>query len=213
MKKSKFSHLPFDIQCSSGATALDPNEIEGLIPSYIFTQAELNILEQQNILAAKTWLLKRKKKEPILTDSFLRGLHKKMFSDVWKWAGQYRRSDKTIGIAWSQISQEILKLLVDTQYWIEHQTYQWNELGARFHHRLVSIHPFPNGNGRHARIMTDILFETNDLQPPTWGTKLMVITNADGLIDQPNEIRDQYILSLKEADQRRFEKLIKFMES
>jgi Fic-DOC domain mobile mystery protein B len=153
-----------------GATPIDKDEAQGLIPSYINTQVELNAAEQANILEAQSWALGRQHKA-ILTDAFIRKLHQRMFKRVWQWAGTYRKSDKSIGIHWPQISTELQKLCGDSTYWIEHLTYPWDELGVRFHHRLVSIHPFPNGNGRHARLLTDVLMTNNDQEPFTWGAR------------------------------------------
>jgi Fic-DOC domain mobile mystery protein B len=119
-----------------------------------------------------------------------------MFKDVWRWAGQYRRSDKNIGVAYEQIGVEVFKLCADAQYWIDHETYDWKELGARFHHKLVSIHPFPNGNGRHARLMTDVLMLSYEQKLFSWG--------AD------SKTREQYLEALREADRGRIAKLIAF---
>lgn len=201
MRNFPFEHAP-------GATPLDPNETAGLIPRYISTQSELNLLEQENILRAQSWLQKRKSKKEVLTDDFVRKLHKQMFKDVWKWAGKYRASGKNIGIAWDKVPEEIRKLCEDTNYWIMEQTFPWNELGARFHHRLVFIHAFANGNGRHARMITDILLETHGQEAFTWGSK----GSAQNLAD-PSVARKDYISALREADGQKFEDLIKFVKS
>ncbi len=180
-----------------GATPLDPNEIEGLIPD-IDNQGELNTLEQQNILNGKNWGLKYRKE--ILDEIFVRKLHKKMYGDVWKWAGTYRLTDKSIGIDKNQISTQVVELMRNTQTWIEFQSYPWNEILTRFHHQLVFIHPFPNGNGRYARLHTELLAEKYNQIIPTWGVR----TNQD---------RTEYICALKEADNKKFNRLIKFIES
>jgi Fic-DOC domain mobile mystery protein B len=187
-----------------GATPLDPNELNGLIPSYITTQGELDAAEQAGILDATAWALDKRHKE-ILTDTFIRNLHKRMFKLVWKWAGQYRTTDKSIGIHWSMIATEIKKLCQDTSYWVENKTYSWDELGARFHHRLVSVHPFPNGNGRHTRLMTDILLLDHGQDRFTWGA------NAD--LGKAGAARKRYIDALKSADGKKFGPLIKFVRS
>ena len=138
-----------------GAKPLDPDELGGLLIKYIRTQDELNILEQDNILAGKNWALKYKK--GIIKESFIRNLNKKMYDDVWKWARFYRHIQKTIGIEASQISTQLHHLIKDTQFWIELESYAWNEILARFHHILVFIYPVPNGNGRFLRIHTELL--------------------------------------------------------
>ncbi len=154
-----------------GATPIDRNETAGLMLTHITTRSELDRWEQENIVEAIIWLEKTKPTE-ILNEQFVKELHKRMFGKVWKWAGKFRRSDKNIGGAWYQISTSHRNLFDDVQLWLE----LWNEtpdkMGVRFHHRLVSIHPFPNGNGRHARLMTDLLLE-NILKSKrfTWGSQ------------------------------------------
>jgi Fic-DOC domain mobile mystery protein B len=191
-----------------GATPLDPNELKGLRADSISTQAELNQLEQGNILKAKLWLGTKRHKN-ILTDSFVRELHKRMFKDVWKWAGTYRLSDKSIGIPWQQIPVNLASLLNDADFWCENNTYPWDELGARFHHRLVLIHAFPNGNGRHARLMTDIFLKARGQQPFSWGSEIL---NHVGFEFQ-SPARPEYIASLQEADNKKYDRLIRFVRS
>ena len=183
------------------STDLDPEEIKGLIPKNISTQKELNEAEQSNIIEAKKWLLKKKPKVP-LTEAFIRELHKRMFKDVWKWAGTYRLTERNIGIDPLQVPTQMVELCKDTHFWIKNKTFKWDELGARFHHRLVYIHGFPNGNGRHAREMTDALLIANGQEPFSWGD-----------IGQVGDHRAEYIKALKEADQNKFERLIKFVRS
>ena len=192
----------FQFEFSPGATPLDPNEAMGLIPNYISTQGELNILEQENILQARTWLGSNQKE--ILSDTFFRELHRKMFGEVWKWAGKYRLSGKSIGIHWPQVPVEVTKLLSDVSYWISNGTYDWDELGARFHHRAVSIHAFPNGNGRHARLMTDLVMMNHGKKLFSWGA---------GDLEYSGLVRSNYISALKEADERRYTRLIHFIRS
>ena len=140
-----------------GATPLDPNEMAGLKLKHITTRGELNRWEQENISEAMDWLDKRKNKTEILTEEFVKKVHKRMFYKIWIWAGSFRRSGKNIGVDWTRIGVDLRQLLDDVKYWIEHKTYPADEIAVYFHHRLVKIHPFPNGNGRHSRLMTDIL--------------------------------------------------------
>ena len=190
-----------------GATPLDPDEIQGLIPSYISTQGELNAAEQANILEAEAWASGKTHKD-ILNDSFIRNLHKRMFSKVWRWAGTYRKSDKSIGMPWPQVTSEIQNLCADAAYWIQHSTYGWDELAARVHHRLVAIHPFPNGNGRHARLLTNILLTAHGEKAFTWGER-----TATDEIGVAGKTRTAYIEALRAADKRQFELLVKFVRS
>jgi Fic-DOC domain mobile mystery protein B len=148
--------MAFKIVGEEGATDLDPDELTGLIPTHLIHQFELNQWEQMNISKAVQWLTSKKSKN-VLSEEFCRQLHKKMFDETWSWAGTFRRTDKNIGVDWTQISVSLKNLLEDTQYWMAHDVYSTNEIGARFHHKLVLVHCFANGNGRHARLMTDAL--------------------------------------------------------
>ena len=199
--------MEFEIAYPPGATPLDPNEIEGLIPDFVSTHGELNTLENENILEATTWAFGRKNRD-VLEVSFVYALHKRMLGRVWQWAGTPRRSDKNIGVAWSQIPTRLAQLLADTKYWLENKTYPWDELGARFHHRLVSIHVFPNGNGLHARLITDILLTSHGQEIFTWGRRASPTT-----LDVEGTLRKDYIAALEEADAKQFQRLIRFVRS
>lgn len=187
-----------------GATPLDPNEIEGLIPTNITTRAELDRWEQDNINEALAWIEERKPKD-ILNESFIKSLHKRMFCNVWKWAGKFRQSDKTIGGPWHRISVDLRQLCDDAKYWIENQTFSEDEIAARVHHRLVSIHLFPNGNGRHARLIADILLEyVFNKSLFTWGKSDLLKSGTD---------RKKYIESLIAADKEDYRLLLEFVRS
>jgi Fic-DOC domain mobile mystery protein B len=195
------------IHAPSGATPLEPEELEGLIPTYITTHSELNELEQQNIQDAVLWALGRKTIN--VTDAaFLHELHKQMFGGVWKWAGRARKSGKNIGVDWHQIATQLGLLLGDVRYWLEHKTYPVDEIGTRFHHRLVQIHVFPNGNGRHARLATDLLLETQGRDPFSWGAN-----TTRTPIETEGARREQYIAALKAADQGDYELLLAFVRT
>ncbi|QIK41057.1 mobile mystery protein B [Pontivivens nitratireducens] len=186
-----------------GATPLDPDEMEGLRFKHISTRGELDELEQANITQGLRWLSRRRGGD-ILADDFVRSLHKRLFGDVWKWAGTYRLREKNIGIDPMLISVQLRYLLDDARYWAEHSTYEPLEAAARFHHRMVQIHPFPNGNGRHARISADIyLNDYFDLSPIAWASGFNL--QAD------NERRSQYIIALRAADGGDFEPIISFV--
>ena len=188
-----------------GATPLDPDEAEGLKLSHISTREELNRWEQENINQAYSWCERRRNKKNVVSEEFLTTLHKQMFGKVWQWAGDFRRSDKSIGIDWVQVPIELRQLLNDVNYWIEHETYPPDEIAVRFHHRLVWIHLFPNGNGRHARLATDrLLIDVFGLEPFTWG-------NAN--IDNQGDVRSQYIQALRQADNHDYQGLIAFVNT
>lgn len=176
----------------AGATPLDPDEMEGLKFKHITTRGELDELEQVNIESGLLWLGRRRKTD-ILTDRFVRDLHRRLFGDVWKWAGQFRQTEKNIGIDPLQIVVQLRVLLDDARYWAEKSTFLPLEAGARFHHRLVQIHPFQNGNGRHARIIADVyLAERFGHAPIDWA--------AGHDLQHTNERRDAYLAALRAAD-------------
>ena len=190
-----------------GATPLDADELASLIPHHITTQGELNEWEQLNIIQGEQWA--RKQRKEILTERFLRQLHKQLFGETWKWAGEFRKSDKNIGIDWLKIGVELKNLLDDVRYQIEHDSIPADEIAIRFHHRLVAIHPFPNGNGRHARLMTDLLIERLGQPRFTWGLRSLTTNN---LVDASNT-RQHYIAALQAADRRDLAPLLAFARS
>jgi len=158
-----------------GATPIDPDEADDLILPHISTRAELDRWEQDNIYEAELWFA-RKKDTNIIDISFICELHKRMFYKVWKWAGKFRRSDKNIGCCWTRIPENLKKLCDDANYWIENGTYEHEEIAYRFHHRIVSVHPFPNGNGRFARLISDLMLERLFKKPRfTWGSENLVL--------------------------------------
>jgi Fic-DOC domain mobile mystery protein B len=181
-----------------GATPLD---LGGLKFKHITTREELDELEQANIESGLRWLARHK--GDVLTDDFAINLHKRLFGDVWDWAGQFRRTGKNIGIDPVHISVELRMLMDNARYWAEHQTYPASEAAVRFHHRLVQIHAFPNGNGRHSRIMADaILARVYKAEPIDW---------AGGHdLQKMNARRAEYIAALKAADQGDFAPLMAF---
>ncbi len=144
------------IEYPAGATPLDPDEMEGLKFRHVTTRSQLDHLEQANIEEGLVWLQRYKDTE-ILNEGFARELHKRLFGDVWAWAGTFRKTEKNIGVDPLQIGVQLRMLLDDARFWIDNGTYEPLEAAVRFHHRLVYIHLFANGNGRHARIMADAM--------------------------------------------------------
>ncbi len=185
------------------ATPLTPDEREDLIPTHITLRRELNELEQTNIAKANQWAFERKR--DVLDESFLKGLHKRMFGDVWKWAGEYRKTEKNIGVNPPfRIQPEIRQIIEDVKYWIANKSYQPDEIAVRFHHRLVAVHPFPNGNGRWSRLAADALITQLGGARFTWGG-----TNLQAAVDA----RKRYIDALQAADKHDLEPLIRFARS
>lgn len=186
-----------------GSTPLDPDEAEELLPDHIETRGELNEWEQANIARAAAWLATRPRDGSVLDLQFLRALHQRMFGDTWSWAGKFRRTEKSIGIAAERIQQALYDLLANTGYQVEHATMPPDEIALRFHHALVSIHPFPNGNGRHARLVTDVLLQSMGRERFSWGAR----SNASA------PAREIYLAALRAADKGEFSALEAFVRS
>jgi Fic-DOC domain mobile mystery protein B len=184
------------------ATPLTPEEMRGLIPAHIAYRRELNEVEQENIARAQDWALGRRRE--LLTEKFIKDLHRKMLGDVWRWAGKLRTTERNLGITHHEIPVALRQLLGDTHAWIEYQTYPADEIAVRFHHRLVQIHPFPNGNGRHSRMMADLLIVSLAGERFTWGSARLV---------DPGEVRRRYIAALQAADNHDVGPLLAFARS
>jgi Fic-DOC domain mobile mystery protein B len=198
--------MGLDLEYMDGQTPLDEDEKEGLLIKTIATRGELDEFEQQNIEQAIAWTLNRSfRKEAILVEEFVTSIHKRMYGDVWKWAGNFRKTGKNIGIDKWQIPTALRSLLDDTKYWIDNGTFNPDEIAIRFKHRIVSIHCFANGNGRHSRLMADIIIEKVFKQPVfTWG--------AANLIKQ-GDTRSAYLTAIKAADAGNINLLVKFARS
>jgi Fic-DOC domain mobile mystery protein B len=188
-----------------GSTPLSPEEQDDLIPD-LATKEELNEWERQNILEAYQWAFAPRNlyRQGSFAEGYVRELHQRMFDQTWKWAGRFRTTEKNIGIPHYQIREALAALLGDLRYWIEHQTFEPEELAVRFHHRLVSIHPFANGNGRHARLIADVLLQRHGQPAFTWG-------GAD--IVRAGDFRGKYIDALRAADKNDIQPLLIFARS
>lgn len=189
-----------------GQTPLDEEEKEEIKIKTISTRGELDEFEQANIEKAIEWSLMRKHSyEKILTVDFIKNVHKRMFSEVWGWAGAFRNTNKNIGVDKYSIEQELRVLFDDCKFWVENKIFPEDEIAIRFKHRLVKIHPFPNGNGRHSRLCADILIsQALNQQVFPWGGK--------NLTDQ-SETRTKYLKAIYQADQENIEPLIEFARS
>ena len=186
-----------------GDTPLTAEERLGLIPSYITLRQELNEAEQINITEGERWAFARPR--DILDEGFLRELHRRMFGQVWKWAGGYsRENNRRIGSDSFMIAMDLRGLLGDARYWRDNGTYSPDEIALRFHHRLTQIHPFPNGNGRFSRLAADLLIVRMGEPRFTWGRTNLI---------EPGETRRQYIDALRAADGHNIEPLLAFARS
>lgn len=187
------------------ATPIDPALQGDLLQTWITSRADLNEAEEENIVKGAAWGRRRRDKAvDILTDDFVKALHKQMFGEVWKWAGTYRKNELNIGIAPHLIAAEMPAMLDDARYWVDHNTYPPDEIAARLHHRLTQIHAFPNGNGRHARMVADLLIERLGGQTFSWG---------GGSLADVGTLRGQYVAALKAADGHDIEPLLGFVRS
>jgi Fic-DOC domain mobile mystery protein B len=184
-----------------GATPIDLDEAKGLIPAHLTLQRELNEYEEANILEGNEWLFARRRGDP-LDERFIHTVHRRMFNQTWRWAGQARRSDKNIGVSWVEIPARLRQMVGDVRAQIEHRAYSPTEIAARYHHRLVAIHVFPNGNGRHARLMADLLLLEIADRRFDWGRGSLVAAN---------ELRARYIAALKAADGGDIRPLLAFL--
>jgi Fic-DOC domain mobile mystery protein B len=195
--------MGLDLEYTNGQTPLDEDEKEGLLIPTITTRGELDEFEQLGVEKANEWLLARKLSvKKILTVEFVKDLHKRMFGDIWKWAGEFRKTNKNIGVDKFMIGAELKKLLDDCTYWIENKVFSEDEIAVRLSHRMVLIHPFTNGNGRHSRLIADVLVTKGFSKPYfTWGSVSL---------SKQSEARTNYLSALKDADKNDYKLLIKF---
>lgn len=189
-------------EADDNSTPLTAEEKEGLKLKWITLRSELNEAEARNIAQAQIWLMSNKNKD-VCSDTFLRELHKKMFGDVWKWAGTYRTSERNIGVVPYQIPIKLMQLFDDVKFWIENKTYSNREIAVRLHHKLVQIHPFPNGNGRISRLMADLVLEKLEGTKFYWGNTNLV---------NVSEVRSNYIAALRKADAGDYSALMEFTQ-
>jgi Fic-DOC domain mobile mystery protein B len=185
------------------ATPLTPEEQRDLIPAHIAYRYELNEAEQENIARGQDWALRRRRRD-LLGEKFIKDLHQRMFGDVWRWAGGFRRTERNLGIPPHEISVALRQLLDDVKAWIQHRSYSPDEIAVRFHHRLVTIHPFPNDNGRHSRLMADLLVMELGRDRFSWGR---------GNLQQAGDVRGTYIDALQAADNHDIGSLLAFARS
>lgn len=198
--------MGLDLEYNVGQTPIDKEEKEGLLIETIATKGELDEFEQQNIEEAMQWVFGRNfKAKEVFAQKFICNLHRRMYGNVWAWAGDFRKTNKNLGIDKFQIPIDLKVLCDDALYWIEHKTYPPEEVAIRFKHRIVSIHCFSNGNGRHSRLMGDIVIEKlYGLEPFSWG---------NSTISEASEARKTYLQAIKSADQGDYSQLLRFSRS
>jgi Fic-DOC domain mobile mystery protein B len=192
---------------ATGATPLTDEDLDGLIPTFISNRGDLNLAEQANIEAARRWAFRGApvtSPSELFRVSFANRIHRRMFGDVWRWAGKRRTRETNIGVEPTQIVTETKLVLDDGAYWHVHETYAASERAVRIHHRLVSVHPYRNGNGRHARFLADLYLHSIGEPRLTWGGRNLV---AD------SEIREAYTTALRAADRGEIDQLVAFAKS
>jgi Fic-DOC domain mobile mystery protein B len=192
----------FDGHDDDANTPLDAEERQQLIPSYITLRRELNEAEQINIAHAEKWLTSRR--GDALNEAFLRELHRRMFGQVWRWAGKYRETPRNIGVDANRIRMDIAQAIDDARFWVENATYAPDEIAVRCSHRLVAIHPFPNGNGRLSRMVGDLLAIYLGQPRFSWGSQSLIDANVT---------RTKYVAALRAADAHDLAPLISFARS
>lgn len=198
--------MGLNIKYNDGQTPIDEDEKEGLLIETISTKAELDEFEQLNIEEAIQWMIGLKPKiDKVFSETFVKELHLRMFGKVWSWAGKFRKTNKNLGVEKWKISTELKALCDDARFWVENETFPADEIAVRFKHRIVSIHCFPNGNGRHSRLMADVIVEKLFKREFfSWGAK----SNLEG-----EQVRAEYLRSLRLADKRSIDELILFARS
>ena len=167
---------------------------------------DLNEAEAENILvAANRWYRRRLTLDSLLDDVAVRDLHRDMFGEVWAWAGSYRSRLLNIGVDPTQVPVAVRGLVDDAKYWFATDSPAEVDVAAvRLHHALVAIHPFSNGNGRHARLLTDLVLSVVKAPAFTWGRRDL------GPI---SEVRARYVAALRQADRGDYEALVEFVRT
>lgn len=193
------------LKYEEGQTPLDADEMDAILIPNVITRGELDEVEQRNIEDAIRWTLERRRRftsDEILSEQFIMDLHKRMYGEVWSWAGYFRKTNKNIGVDKYEIGIRLRALLDDCRHWIKHKTFPEDEIAVRFKHRIVSIHCFPNGNGRHSRLMADLIIEKifdNDVF--SWGGRHLI---------KRSNFRSIYLKALREADWGNIDPLVAF---
>ena len=198
--------MGLDLEYSSGQTPLDEDEKDGLLIETISTHGDLNEFEQLTIEEAMKWTYgKTFKAETVFTEEFIRMIHRRMFGNVWVWAGKFRKTNKNLGVDKLLISVELKVLCDNALFWLHNRIYREDEIAILFKHKIVSMHCFPNGNGRHSRLMGDlIIVNVFGKKPFSWGAKELLLSG---------DSRSNYLQALKAADRGDYAPLLTFARS
>ena len=171
----------------SGSAPIAPGDQARLVPS-LSTRAQLDEIERLKINAARVWAMRAAvlQRSDLLTEPFARELHRRMFGGVWRGAGRYRTFERAPGWEAHRIPEGVRMFLDDAEGWIRFSTYPVRESAVRLHHRLVAIHPWSNGNARHARLLADVVVASQGEEPLTWGAG----SPSSGLGTSPSRYAD-----------------------
>ncbi len=187
-----------------GATPID--DVSGLLVD-ITTRGELNDAEGLNILTATDWIDKGRI-DDLFTVQFYRELHTKMYDQVWSWAGALRSQTGQTTHPGSRPEAVDLDLgRVAMEFHCEWEALNDNShllpFISRYHHALVLVHPFNNGNGRWSRLAADAVIQRLAGRPPlTWATDTLVVDSDE---------RKEYIAALQAADTGDFQPLLDYI--
>jgi Fic-DOC domain mobile mystery protein B len=181
--------MTMPVETPSANSVITPEERALLLPS-LSTRAQLNEVERLGINAARVWALRATvlQRGDLLTEAFSRELHRRMFGGIWRGAGRYRTTGREPGWEPHRIAEGVGMFLDDTDGWLRFSTYPVHEAAVRLHQRLVAIHPWSNGNGRHARLMADVVVASHGEKPLTWGSR------------DPESARRRYAEALRAAE-------------
>lgn len=194
-----------------GTTPIEPQDLDGLIPAFVATRADLNQVEYENIAKALPWAIRQARVggvHRLLEYDLVFELHRRMFGDVWTWAGSQRRRETNIGVSPHQIPMALRQALDGARYWHEHDAHPVDHRAARIHHRLVVVHPFPNGNGRCTRLIADLYLRSVGSPPFSWAAGRL-----DGGAEARRDVRRAYIAALDAAPFDDYEALVAFARS
>lgn len=193
--------MAIEFEYALGATPLDAEDAAALIDSHVTTRGQVDELEFENVAAGMRWAYGRKS-DNVLTAEFMLELHKRMFADTWKWAGKVRTKETLpVGVAPDRIRPDIAELCANVAAQLQDVAWSVEEIAARFHHRLVWIHPFTNGNGRFCRVIADVMLIQKDREPFAWGQYL----------GRKGEERERYIAALQAADKKDYGPLLQLL--
>jgi Fic-DOC domain mobile mystery protein B len=182
-----------------GETPID--DISGLKPKGLTTRAQLNAVEARNMRKAvvRYLVIKPSRRQAPFTLEWCYKLHRQMFGEVWRWAGQKRTTELNIGVPFHRIDVDLKNLMADLAFWREKGEMDPIEQVARLHHRAVFIHPFLNGNGRWSRLLANIFQKQSTDKLTIW---------PEETVGNASVIREEYLAAVRSGDKGDYNPLI-----